>query len=131
MGRKHKCYGPIRIYYGSQTGTAANFARILGKEATAAGFEPEVIDLIDFKPEELAPGPKTQLAIFLTATHGEGDPTDNAVEFFKWLTKEDHPPNTLQYLQFTNFGLGNHQYQFFNAMGKKTSAALDKLGATR
>lgn len=40
-------YGRVRIYYGTQTGTAAKLAEQLAEEGTEQGFEPEVIDLKD------------------------------------------------------------------------------------
>ena len=41
------------------------------------------------------------------ATHGEGEPTDNAVEFYNWLKSKDREEDELKNLQFSVFGLGN------------------------
>lgn len=48
-----------------------------------------------------------QVCIFLMATHGEGDPTDNAIEFTKWLKDEDRDSHSLKNMKYTVFGLGN------------------------
>jgi NADPH-ferrihemoprotein reductase len=47
------------------------------------------------------------MSIFLMATHGEGEPTDNAINFMKWLKSEERTPHILNSLNFTVFGLGN------------------------
>ena len=94
-------------------------------------------------------------AIFLMSTYGEGEPTDNAARFIQLLRqksgitgpnadegsdmeeekKADQPdlidPSYLKGLQYAVFGLGNKQYEFFNAMGKAADQGLEKLGATR
>jgi NADPH-ferrihemoprotein reductase len=97
-------YGPINIYFGSQTGTASNFAKILGDEAEKQGFEPKIIDLIDFQPETFK---TVELAAFLMATHGEGEPTDNAKKFVEWISREDLDGTVLTKMKYTCFGLGN------------------------
>lgn len=121
-------YGPIHIFFGSQTGTASNFAKILGEEAEKAGFEPKVCDLVDFEEENFK---KIKVAIFAMATHGEGEPTDNAEKFYKWIESTEHPEGFLRNLRFSVFGLGNKQYQFYNHIGKKTNEHLERHGAAR
>lgn len=37
------------------------------------------------------------LAIFCVATYGEGDPTDNAQEFYEWLQTGDIEVNGMKY----------------------------------
>ena len=136
--------GRLSIYYGSQTGTAARFARTLAKEGKergtlqllptfslflhsthqltsqlmllTAGFKAKAIDLEDFKPVDLA---MSSLVIFLMANYNEGEPTDNAIEFNKWMTNTNKTVRDtyLSNVSFTVFGLGNRNYEFFNRMG--------------
>ena len=37
------------------------------------------------------------IAVFCLATYGEGDPTDNAMDFFEWLMKGDAELSGLRY----------------------------------
>ena len=85
------------------------------------------------------------------ATYGEGEPTDNAVSFIRFL-KEDtgdgamepddseekkgeeyENTNTtiLEHLEYAVFGLGNKQYEQYNQTGKQVDALLKKGGASR
>ena len=122
--------GDLIIYFGSQTGTAEGFARTLMNEAKSKGFNAKTQDLEEFNPETLS---KTKLAIFLMATYGEGEPTDNAINFNKWMKNEDNEVEStyLTKLNYTVFGLGNRQYEHFNAMGKSTDKLLETLGGRR
>ena len=75
----------------------------------------------------------TDRAIFLMATYGEGEPTDNAVSFTKWIKNEDGDidASALAKVKFSVFGLGNKQYEHYNAMGKLVDKQMEKLGAER
>ncbi len=81
-----------------------------------------------FEPEKLQ---ATSLAVFLLATYGEGDPTDNAMQFAKWLKDEDGElsEQALGGLRFAVFGLGSTQYEHYNKMGKFAFQRLTELGA--
>ena len=85
------------------------------------------------------------------ATYGEGEPTDNAATFVNFLKmkagmktndaigeekKEDGDLDDTDALCFKGlhysvFGLGNTQYEHYNAMGKTVDTGLEKTGAQR
>ena len=100
----------MTVYFGSQTGTAEGFARIIMEECKSRGFDAKTTDLEDFDAHELA---SCNLAIFLMATYGEGEPTDNASKFITWSKNEDKDVDEtfLASLKFSVFGLGNKQYE--------------------
>lgn len=43
------------------------------------------------------------MAVFCLATYGEGDPTDNAMEFVDWLKNGDADLNGLNYAVSTTY----------------------------
>jgi len=106
---------PVKIFYGSQTGTAEDFSHKLASEAKRYKFHPTVLDLEGYETDELK---NEGFAIFLVATYGEGEPTDNAREFSEWLQDESHENDKLKGLKFSVFGLGNKTYEHYNAMGR-------------
>ncbi|KAG6442567.1 hypothetical protein O3G_MSEX002457 [Manduca sexta] len=68
------------------------------------------------------------LAVFCMATYGEGDPTDNSMEFYEWIKNGD--PD-LTGLNYAVFGLGNKTYEHYNAVAIYLDKRLEELGATR
>ncbi|XP_067451992.1 P450 (cytochrome) oxidoreductase b [Thunnus thynnus] len=121
----------IIVFYGSQTGTAEEFANRLSKDAQRYGMKGMSAD-----PEEYDMGEMSRLseinnslAIFCMATYGEGDPTDNAQDFYDWLQENDD--EDLSGLNYTVFALGNKTYEHYNAMGKYVDKRLEELGAKR
>uniref|UniRef100_A0A3Q1MSC4 NADPH--cytochrome P450 reductase n=1 Tax=Bos taurus TaxID=9913 RepID=A0A3Q1MSC4_BOVIN len=120
----------IIVFYGSQTGTAEEFANRLSKDAHRYGMrgmaaDPEEYDLADLSS---LPEIEKALAIFCMATYGEGDPTDNAQDFYDWLQETDVD---LSGVKYAVFALGNKTYEHFNAMGKYVDKRLEQLGAQR
>ncbi|XP_073740292.1 NADPH--cytochrome P450 reductase [Callorhinus ursinus] len=120
----------IIVFYGSQTGTAEEFANRLSKDAHRYGMrgmaaDPEEYDLADLGS---LPDIENSLAVFCMATYGEGDPTDNAQDFYDWLQETDLD---LTGVKYAVFGLGNKTYEHFNAMGKYVDKRLEQLGAQR
>ncbi|POM69050.1 NADPH-cytochrome p450 reductase [Phytophthora palmivora] len=120
--------GRVAILFGSQTGTAEGFAEVLKKEGRKAGFQTHAIDLEDYDAAEKLQHEK--LVIFVMATYGEGDPTDNAVDFIAFL-KDKKRGTTLEGVNFTVFGLGNTQYEHYNEMGRMVDRLMEHHGATR
>ncbi|KAG8182223.1 hypothetical protein JTE90_002654 [Oedothorax gibbosus] len=120
----------IVVFYGSQTGTAEEFAARLAKEANRYCMKAMVADPEEYDMEDLAKVPEIEnsLAIFCVATYGEGDPTDNAQEFYQWLQAGDAD---LSELNYAVFALGNKTYEHYNSMGIYVDKRLEELGATR
>ena len=125
------------IFYGSQTGTAEDLAGRLAKEGSARyGLKTMVANLADYDYSTLDSMPSDFLALFIIATYGKGEPTDNAVEFCDFITdgsvcfsESRQPP--LESLTYVAFGLGNHTYEDYNVIVKRVDQALLKHGATR
>eukprot|EP00892_Ulva_mutabilis_P010342 jgi/Ulvmu1/7680/UM038_0111.1 len=123
----------VKIMYGTQTGTAEKFA----KQAASALNEKygghtrfAVIDVEDFDHEQMG---TEKMMIFILATYGDGEPTDNAFALDGWLhSAADDVMNgnrdMLTDTSFAVFGLGNKQYEHFNAMGKRVFKHLDTMG---
>ncbi|GME27215.1 NADPh-cytochrome p450 reductase [Neofusicoccum parvum] len=128
------------VFYGSQTGTAEDYASRLAKEgASRFGLKTMVADLEDYDYENLDTFPEDKIAVFVLATYGEGEPTDNAVEFYEFVTSEDSSysegatpaDEPLKNLKYVAFGLGNNTYEHYNSMVRNVDKAFTKLGATR
>lgn len=121
----------VIVFYGSQTGTAEEFALRLAKDARRYGmpamsFDPE--ECTDWEELLKLKDIEGSLAIFCLATYGEGDPTDNAIDLYEWLKDGGHD---LTGLRYTVFGLGNKTYEHYNAMGREVDKFLEKNGAER
>uniref|UniRef100_A0A3P8WTS6 NADPH--cytochrome P450 reductase n=2 Tax=Cynoglossus semilaevis TaxID=244447 RepID=A0A3P8WTS6_CYNSE len=121
----------IIVFYGSQTGTAEEFANRLSKDAQRYGMKGMAADPEEYDMGELSRLGEipNSLAIFCMATYGEGDPTDNAQDFYDWLQENDD--EDLSGLNYSIFGLGNKTYEHYNAMGKYVDKRLEELGAKR
>jgi NADPH-ferrihemoprotein reductase len=76
--------------------------------------------------------------MFVLATYGEGEPTDNAVEFYDFIhgdepsfSEKGADESPLQNLKYVAFGLGNNTYEHYNSMVREVDKSLVKLGAKR
>lgn len=138
----------VLIFFGSQTGTAEDYARRLGSSiSNDYDLKPIVHDLEDYDMDTLnqvfgiktASG-KQVVVCFVLATYGDGEPTDNATELHTFLGEEspDFPiPNSkvidndqpLQGLPYLAFGAGNSTYEHYNFMGRYVHRNLQRLGA--
>lgn len=126
------------VFYGSQTGTAEDYASRLSKEGSQRfGLKTMTADLEDYDYANLDTFPEDKLAMFVLATYGEGEPTDNAVDFWEFITGDDvafsneGEEKPLSNLKFVAFGLGNKTYEHYNSMVRGVNDALVKLGASR
>ncbi|XP_017346986.1 S-adenosyl-L-methionine-dependent tRNA 4-demethylwyosine synthase TYW1 [Ictalurus punctatus] len=128
----------VRIFYGSQTGTAKGFARELAEDAQVLGFESDVIDLKDYDPEDKLSDECTskRICVFLMATYTDGKPTESAEWFCKWLEEAStdfrYGKTYLKGMRYAVFGLGNSVYVgHYNTVGKNVDKWLWMLSAAR
>ena len=119
------------VFYGSQTGTAEDYAKMFAKELVGK-FSLKVMcaDVENFDFETLNELPKNVLVSFFLSTYGEGDFPDSAVPFEEFLLGLDEPEQSLNRLRFSMFGLGNSTYEFFNNAAKKATKNMINSGAT-
>ncbi|XP_078483250.1 NADPH--cytochrome P450 reductase [Ciona intestinalis] len=130
LARMKKSGRNIAILYGSQTGTAEEFANRLAKDAQRYGMKALVLDPEECNVEDLPQLTEIQnsFLIFCMATYGEGDPTDNAQDFHDWLKQGD---TMLTGIRYAVFGLGNKTYEHYNSMGKFVDKRVEELGGER
>lgn len=128
------------VFYGSQTGTAEDYASRLAKEgASRFGLKTMTADLEEYDYDNLDAIPDDKVVMFVLATYGEGEPTDNAVDFYEFIsnqepsfsqggTPDEKPLSSLKYVAF---GLGNNTYEHYNSMVRRVDKALTTFGAQR
>lgn len=121
------------IFFGSQTGTSEDFASKLAKELhSKLGISSMTADLDDYDYENLDQFPEDKVVIFLMSSYGEGEPTDNAANFWSFISESPCFSNggtTLENLHFVVFGLGNSTYEIFNGISRALNKQLSSLGA--
>ncbi|XP_046311975.1 S-adenosyl-L-methionine-dependent tRNA 4-demethylwyosine synthase TYW1B isoform X4 [Marmota monax] len=138
LPKKHIFVSGVKIFYGSQTGTAKGFATILAKAVTSLDLPVAVINLKEYDPddhlvEEIA---SKSVCAFLVATYTDGRPTESAEWFCKWLQEASSDfrfgRTYLKGMRYAVFGLGNSAYaSHFNKVGKNVDKWLWMLGARR
>lgn len=116
----------VTVLYGTETGTARSLAESMAEKLDAANFLVTCSALDDFKPKKLK---KTEDVLIITATHGEGDPPDNAISFYEFLHSRKAPK--LDHLRFAVLALGDESYEFFCQTGKDFDKRLEELGGER
>lgn len=125
------------VFYGSETGTAEDFAIRLAREVKSRfGLESMIADLEEYDYHNLHMVSRDTLYIFILATYGDGEPTENAVAFHDFITHEEPPfekgtESSLENLSYATFGLGNSTYEKFNHMVRIVDKALHEFGAQR
>ncbi|XP_050921338.1 S-adenosyl-L-methionine-dependent tRNA 4-demethylwyosine synthase TYW1 isoform X2 [Lates calcarifer] len=128
----------VKIFYGSQTGTAKGFAVELSEEVKTLGIPAEVTDMKDYDPDDQLADECTSksICVFIVATYTDGQPTENAEWFCKWLEEAStdfrYGKTYLKGLRYAVFGLGNSVYVgHFNTVGKNVDKWLWMLSGMR
>ncbi|XP_042194576.1 S-adenosyl-L-methionine-dependent tRNA 4-demethylwyosine synthase TYW1 isoform X1 [Callorhinchus milii] len=128
----------VKIFFGSQTGTAKGFANTLLDAVKLLGLPVEVVDLKEYDPDDNLVDEivSKTVCVFLLATYTDGKPTESAAWFCKWLEEATNDfrygKNYLKGLRYAVFGLGNSAYVgHYNTVGKHVDKWLWMLSAGR
>jgi len=116
----------MTILYGSQTGNSQGLAEKYASLLEAQNVDVTVSSLGKFKASNLK---KITNLLLIVSTHGEGDPPDQAIQFYEFLHSKRAPK--LEHLQYSVLALGDSSYEFFCKIGKDFDEQFAKLGATR
>ncbi|WP_010531881.1 assimilatory sulfite reductase (NADPH) flavoprotein subunit [Lentibacillus jeotgali] len=116
----------VTILFGSETGNGQQIAEDMLQKLEAQDMSATISALDDFKPKNLK---KVEDLLIITATHGEGDPPDNAISFYETLFSRKAPK--LEDVRFSVLSLGDESYEFFCQTGKDFDKRLEELGGER
>ncbi|MEX6363963.1 assimilatory sulfite reductase (NADPH) flavoprotein subunit [Staphylococcus saprophyticus] len=116
----------ITVVYGSETGNAQSLAEIFVDRLVEHNYTVKLTAMDEIKQKEFK---KVEDLFVITATHGEGDPPDNALTFHEFIHSRKAPK--LENVRFSVLALGDESYEYFCQTGKDFDAQLLELGAER
>jgi NADPH-ferrihemoprotein reductase len=107
------------ILFATEMGTAEGFANDLHKEATEKlHLKAKILNVSEVNSVQLFN--ENSLIVIIASTWGEGEPTDDCVDFNKMLKSKEFWDGFTngKNLNVAIFGLGNTAYTFYNAQAK-------------
>ncbi|KIL48429.1 assimilatory sulfite reductase (NADPH) flavoprotein subunit [Jeotgalibacillus campisalis] len=116
----------ITILVGSHTGNGVTVANKAEAKLKQEDYTVSRFSLDEFKPKNLT---KIEDLLLITSTHGDGDPPDNAIEFYDYLHSKRAPK--LEGIRFSVLALGDSSYEFYCQTGKDFDKRLEELGGER
>ena len=116
----------LTVLFGSESGNAETLADQTAKAASQKGFKVKVLSMGDISVARLK---EVKNLLVLVSTWGEGDPPENAIDFYEALIS-DKAPN-LDDVYFSVLGLGDTSYEHFCKIGKDFDARLEAIGGKR
>jgi len=114
----------FHVLYASQTGTGEGIASELASQLQQAGWSVDLQSMSSVKPAQLK---KLQHVALVISTHGEGDPPDDALDWFDYLKSSRAP--RLESLNFTVLALGDRSYEKYCEAGRQLEQLLLATGA--
>lgn len=113
-----------QVLYASQSGNSQKVAESLHQSLSQKGLEANLASVADFKPAKLK---DQQLILMVAATHGEGEPPDDAMDFHETVLGKRAPK--LAGAKHAVLSLGDSSYEFFCQTGKDFDQAFAKAGS--
>ena len=92
----------MSVYFGGNMGTCESLAQTVAQSSSIHGFK-AIVKPLDEATDNL---PKDHPVVIITASY-EGEPPDNANQFFTWLKNLHGEP--LKGVQYSIFGCGNRK----------------------
>ncbi len=116
----------ITVLYGSHSGNSEFIAKEAQTYLKKNGLTAITQNVAKYDVRRLG---TEKLVLIVISTHGEGDPPESALKFYKNLFSEHAP--SLTNLQFAVCALGDSSYEQFCKTGKDIDLRLEELGALR
>ena len=117
----------ITVFYATQSNTSKAFSLSIKSDFKDLKLKVRTRNISEFEEKDIS---SNVLAIFLISTYGEGEPTDDAVEVFKKLSKQ-RINSTNSYFKYCIFGLGSTKYEKYCQTAKNLDSILLSSGLSK
>jgi len=114
----------IQLLMATQTGNAEDVAEQVKEALESEGYQVDRQDLA--MKEDISFLREASLILGVVSTWGDGEPPDDAVEFFNKL--RESAPLSLSGTPIAILGLGDSGYDIFNGCGKELESELRRHG---